>query len=274
MFKIHVNEFSVFGNPIHNTQSPYIHQLFSEQTNIIHNYDYTLVPLNKFYKYITNFFSYIGIGANVTIPFKEEAFLVSDKLTKYARISGSVNTLKKLDNGKILGDNTDGRGILYDLKRLKFIKRFDNILLIGAGGAARGIIFSLLSYNCNIYIFNRTIDHAIKLANNFKNFGSIFVLSVLELKNISFDIVINAISNIRSDNYWDSIYCLINKNTYFYDINYSKNNTVTPFLSWCMKYGINMFSDGIGMLVSQAAYSFFLWHDVLPDIDLVIKKIQ
>ncbi|XBC38631.1 MAG: shikimate dehydrogenase [Buchnera aphidicola (Melaphis rhois)] len=274
MRKIHSNEFLVFGNPINHTKSPYIHWLFSKQTNIVHNYDYMLVPLNKFRKVVTSFFLHKGIGANVTIPFKEEAFLISDVLTDYAKASRSVNTLKKLGNGKILGDNTDGRGILYDLKRLKFIKKTDTILIIGAGGASRGIIFSLLSYDCNIFITNRTMDRAINLVNDFKKFGYISIFSIDKFRNSSFDLIINTTSNIEENSFWQSISHLINKDTYLYDINYSDSNIYTPFLLWFANYGVRMLSDGIGMLVSQAAYSFYLWHNVLPSIEPVIFKLR
>ncbi|XBC38099.1 MAG: shikimate dehydrogenase [Buchnera aphidicola (Floraphis choui)] len=273
MLRNHLSKFSVFGNPIDHTKSPLIHRLFSEQTNIVCDYNYTLVPIRKFYEFITNFFLCNGIGANVTSPFKEEAFLIADELTDYARASESVNTLKKLKNGKILGDNTDGKGILYDLKRLKFLKRHDNILVIGAGGAARGIIFSLLSYGCNIVILNRTKNRATKLVSSFKKFGSISVLSDLKFKNNIFDLVINAIANVKTNNYWNFISHLINRHTNFYDINYS-SDTFTPFLSWCINHNIAKFSDGIGMLVSQAAYSFYLWHNVFPEIESVIVKLR
>ncbi|XBC42210.1 MAG: shikimate dehydrogenase [Buchnera aphidicola (Meitanaphis elongallis)] len=273
MLKKHSSEFSVFGNPINHTKSPYIHLLFAQQTNIVHKYDYTLVPFNQFRKFITNFFAYKGIGANITIPFKEEAFLISDELTDHAKASRSVNTFKKLKNGKILGDNTDGKGILYDLKRLKFIKKYDDVLVIGAGGAARGIIFSLLSYGCNILILNRTIDRAIKLVSDFKRFGSISILSEKELEHSSFNVIINAAANVEINRYWSSISFSKNKTAYFYDINYS-NNMHTPFLSWCISCGALMFSDGIGMLVSQAACSFYLWHGILPNIEPVIFQLR
>ncbi|XBC45043.1 MAG: shikimate dehydrogenase [Buchnera aphidicola (Schlechtendalia chinensis)] len=272
--KKHLNEFSVFGNPINHTKSPYIHQLFSIQTNIVHNYDYTFVPINKFHTCVINFFSSIGIGANVTIPFKEEAFLISDTLTKHAQFSRSVNTLKKLKNGKIIGDNTDGRGILYDLRRLKFIKSCDNVLVIGSGGASRGIIFSLLSYGCNIFVFNRTIDRAKKLVSYFKKFGSIFHILDIDYKNIKFNVVINTIANIKSNNFWNTIASLIKKNVYCYDINYSEKNNYTTFLSWCKKQGALFLSDGIGMLVSQAAYSFLFWHGIFPKIEPVILRFR
>lgn len=268
-----ISEFSVFGNPICHTKSPYIHQLFSQQTGIIHNYDSTLVPLHQFEKFIVQFFLKKGIGANVTIPFKEEAFLISNKLTSYAKISKSVNTLKKLKNGKILGDNTDGKGILYDLKRLNFIRHSDTILVLGAGGAARGIIFSLLLYGCRVFVLNRTTSRSSILVHSLKSFGEIFVLQRKKIKNVFFDLVINAISHIETNFFWDSILFLVNEKTRFYDINYSVEKK-TPFLIWCKNCGMSTFSDGIGMLVSQAAYSFFLWHNILPDVDSVILKLQ
>ncbi|XBC40673.1 MAG: shikimate dehydrogenase [Buchnera aphidicola (Nurudea yanoniella)] len=273
MLKKNSSNFSVFGNPIHHTKSPYIHELFSKQTGIIYNYDSTLVPLNKFFEYMIQFFSHKGIGANITIPFKEKAFLMSDKLTYAAKVSRSVNTFKKLQDGKILGDNTDGKGILYDLIRLKFIKKNDTVLVIGSGGAARGIIFSLLLYGCYVFILNRTMSRALNLVESFKKFGSISIFQHTKRKDEPFDIVINAIANIETSSLWNSIEFLIDKKTYFYDINYSINQR-TFFLKWCIDRGVLIFSDGIGMLVSQAAYSFYLWHNIFPDIESVILKLQ
>ncbi|CAL4043831.1 Shikimate dehydrogenase (NADP(+)) [Buchnera aphidicola (Pemphigus populi)] len=261
--------FAVFGNPIDHSQSPKIHSLFSQYTKIIHHYSAIHVPLGKITNVLDFFFSHDGKGGNITLPFKEEVFNFCNLLTESAEISGAVNTLKKLKNGRVLGDNTDGIGIQKDLERLKFIKKKYNILLIGAGGAARGIIFTLLSSDCFVFITNRNMKKAETIEKDFKKFGKIVAIDFNDLSKIKFNLIINATSSgidglspILPDE-------IISPDTYCYDISYQ--SLVTPFLSWCKKLGAVYISNGIGMLVGQAAYSFFLWHGVLPNIIPIIN---
>jgi len=195
-----------------------------------------------------------------------------NKLTRFAEISGAVNTVKKLKNGKILGDNTDGIGIQKDLERLRFIKEKYTILVVGAGGAARGIVLPLLLLNCSVFITNRNMKKAESIEKEFKNFGKIISIDLENLRKINFNLVINATSSgIQglSPILPDSI---ISPNTYCYDISYQ--SLVTPFLAWCKKLGAVRISNGIGMLVNQAAYSFLLWHKILPPIVLVIENLN
>ncbi len=131
--------YAVFGNPIAHSKSPFIHQQFAQQLNIEHPYGRVLAPINDFINTLNAFFSAGGKGANVTVPFKEEAFARADELTERAALAGAVNTLMRLEDGRLLGDNTDGVGLLSDLERLSFIRPGLRILLIGAGGASRGI---------------------------------------------------------------------------------------------------------------------------------------
>lgn len=274
MTKINIKLFALFGNPISHTLSPYIHKLFALQTNVTHEYYSRQVPLDKFNSYVNNFFLNGGYGLNITIPFKEQACLFSDILTNRAKISGSVNTLKKLKNGKIIGDNTDGSGILCDLQRIKFIdKKNNNVLIVGSGGAARGIIYTLLSYGCVVTIVNRTFGRAKLLESKFKNYGQVSVLEYTQIHNNFFNIIINTTINTENNVHFNNISSVIHKDIYCYDINYSKQSQFTPFLIWCLKYGAKKISNGIGMLVSQAAYSFYFWHKVLPNIQLVIDNL-
>ncbi|QCI23998.1 shikimate dehydrogenase [Buchnera aphidicola (Macrosiphoniella sanborni)] len=273
MFRCQDFNYAVFGNPINHTKSPVIHKFFSEQTNIFHPYKAVHVPLNSLYSYLRFFFKSNGCGANITAPFKQEARFFCNQLTKRAQIAQSVNTLKKLDNQEILGDNTDGIGLLSDLKRLNFIKKRYSILILGAGGVVRGILFPLLSFGCSVYILNRTIKNAEKLVSQFNQYGDIRVLKENTSKIEYFDLIINARTNISEETYNiipSSFFCL--KNTHFYDVNYQKNNSC--FIKWCIHIGANFFSDGIGMLVFQAAHSFFLWHNIMPDIDCVIDILK
>ncbi|SUH34574.1 shikimate 5-dehydrogenase [Salmonella enterica subsp. enterica] len=157
--------YAVFGNPIAHSKSPFIHQQFAQQLDIVHPYGRVLAPINNFINTLDAFFAAGGKGANITVPFKEEAFARSDELTERASLAGAVNTLKRLEDGRLLGDNTDGIGLLSDLKRLNFIRPGWRILLIGAGGASRGVLLPLLSLDCAVTITNRTASRAKRWRN-------------------------------------------------------------------------------------------------------------
>ncbi|XRX43017.1 MAG: shikimate dehydrogenase [Buchnera aphidicola (Tetraneura sorini)] len=266
-------DFAVFGNPISHSKSPIIHDIFSKNYNINKNYISFLVCEKNFFSILDSFFENFGKGANVTAPFKEHAFIYSDFVTRNAKISGSVNTFKKLKNGKILGDNTDGIGLLYDLKRIKFLKKKSNILLLGAGGVVRGILEPLLSLGNSIYILNRTKKKAEKLKIQFSKYGLIEILNRKNKKNIIFDLVINATPLGSIKDFSILLNDLIHQNINCYDICYQLER-LTPFLFFCKKRFVNNCYDGIGMLVAQAAYSFFLWHGILPEIDSVISTLK
>ncbi|WP_343153493.1 shikimate dehydrogenase [Buchnera aphidicola (Mindarus keteleerifoliae)] len=265
--------FSVFGNPIEHTLSPKIHSLFSKQTNIPCSYTAVKVPLNEFSNRINSFFNTIGDGANVTLPFKEEAYCFSDILTNRAKLTKSVNTLKKVKDEKILGDNTDGIGFLYDLNRLGFLKKNNKILLIGAGGAARGLLPSILSKNNEVFIYNRTYERAKKLAEEFRYLGKIQEVGYKDLSAIKAGLIIHATSYFFSKEKLILPSSLIHQNVSCYDLSYVKNSQTTPFLNWCKKLGAMNLANGIGMLISQAAYSFLLWNNILPDIEKIFAEL-
>lgn len=155
--------YAVFGHPIAHSKSPSIHRLFAQQLQIAHPYGRILAPLDDFVTTLDAFFNEGGKGANITVPFKEEAFARADELTERAALAGAVNTLKRLEDGRLLGDNTDGIGLLSDLERLEFIKPGFRVLLIGAGGASRGVLLPLLSLDCAVTIVNRTFSRAHEL---------------------------------------------------------------------------------------------------------------
>ncbi|QCI26105.1 shikimate dehydrogenase [Buchnera aphidicola] len=268
------NNYLLFGNPVNHSKSPIIYQYFSKQTNVKCNYDVKCITKDIFAQTLLDFFSKDGKGANITVPFKEEAYKLANVVTKRALITKSVNVLKKINNKIILGDNTDGIGCIYDLQRLRFIKMNQKILLIGAGGAARGIIPNLLSLNCSIDIVNRTFSTANDLALYFKNFGKIQAINIDKIKILNYHIVINATSSGMSQerNFFLSNMIFYPERTVFYDLYY--NDQLTVFLKWYQDYGGMYYSDGIGMLVSQAAYSFYLWNGVFPDVTSVIYKLN
>lgn len=264
--------YAVFGNPIAHSKSPFIHQQFAQQLNITHPYGRVLAPLDDFVNTLNAFFAQGGKGANVTVPFKEEAFTRADELTERAALAGAVNTLKRLEDGRLLGDNTDGIGLLSDLERLSFIRPGLRILLLGAGGATRGVLLPLLSMDCSVTIANRTASRAQELAQLFAHTGSVQALGLDALEGHEFDIIINATSSGINGEIPAIPASLIHPSLYCYDMFYQKGDT--PFLAWCQQHGAKQCADGLGMLVGQAAHAVLLWHGVLPEIEPVIEQMK
>lgn len=264
--------FAVFGNPVSHSKSPYIHRLFAKQTGIVHSYSRQCVPVDAFGPALAAFLAAGGRGANVTLPFKQAAYSLACELTERARAAGAVNTLKKLDNGRLLGDNTDGIGLLSDLQRLSLVRPNDRVLIIGAGGAARGIVLPLLSFGCSVTITNRTMSRAEDVAQLFRSLGKIVVLDQQQLSGQYFDLIINATSSSITGDRPALPSSLITTKVCCYDLFYQSG--LTPFLSWCQEYGAAHMADGLGMLVGQAAHSFLLWHGVLPEITPVIACLK
>ncbi|WMY97188.1 MAG: shikimate dehydrogenase [Arsenophonus sp.] len=267
-------KFVIFGNPVSHIQSPFIHKLFAQQIGIPYSYTKKLVAVKKIEKELNIFFKLGGNGANITLPFKELAYKKVDQLTNRAYFSGSINTIKKLNNKKLLGDNTDGVGLLFDLKRLNFIKKGMHILLVGAGGASSGVIPSLLNYGCRITLTNRTFNKAKILIKRFLSMGDISLLKMEFVNTQKYDLIINATSSSLYGDIPDISYKIFNKKNFCYDMFYSFNNKKTSFLEFAKESGVLACADGIGMLVSQAAFSVKLWYGILPDIRFVLNKIK
>ncbi|VAX76768.1 shikimate dehydrogenase [Buchnera aphidicola] len=262
------NSYSIalFGNPVKHSLSPVIHENFSKEIKIKYHYNIFLCNELNFFRKVTKFFNQGGLGCNITVPFKKKSFCIPSKYTKRVKVSHSINTLVKREDNSILGDNTDGIGLIYDLKRLAFLKKNTCVLLLGAGGAACSIIFHLLKEKCCIFILNRTVSKSIELVKRFKVFGKIFIFSDF-LYHKNFDIIINS----TSCGLYGSIPLfpenLVLPSTKCYDLSYSKTLSLTPFLKFCKHLGSKNISDGFGMLVAQAAYSCYLWFNILPDIN-------
>jgi len=267
-----MESYVVFGNPIAHSKSPSIHAQFANQLQIEHPYGRILAPLDDFTNTLNAFFAAGGKGANVTMPFKEEAFSRADELTERAALAGAVNTLKRLDDGRLLGDNTDGIGLLSDLQRVSFIRPGLRVLLVGAGGAARGVLLPLLSLDCAVTIVNRTFSRAHELAALFAHTGSVSALTEADVAGHQFDLVINATSSGVGGDIPSLPESIIHPQLYCYDMFYQQGDT--PFLAWCKTLGATHCSDGLGMLVGQAAHSVLLWHGVLPEIEPVIVKLK
>ncbi|WWO95784.1 MAG: shikimate dehydrogenase [Candidatus Dasytiphilus stammeri] len=274
MFNNYDYPFVIFGSPIKHSQSPRIYQLFANQLHIdSHIYGKIQTTRECFANRLNEFFSCsIAKGANITMPFKQQAYSLANILTERALLAGSVNTLKKLENDHLVGDNTDGIGLLSDLKRLHLIHPQDNILILGAGGAAYGIILPLLYYNCSIIVTNRTFIRAQNMALRFRAYGNITAVDRNRLSKLRVDLIINATSCSLNGIMPFLPRKVISSHTCCYDLFYQNN--LTPFLQWGKEQGAKFCADGLGMLVGQAAYSFLLWYGVLPEISSVIKTLQ
>lgn len=265
-------KFAVFGNPIGHSKSPRIHALFAEQTGIEHHYGKVLALTETFEEVLARFFADGAAGANITTPFKERAYAKCDELTDRASLAGAVNTIKQLEDGRLLGDNTDGIGLLSDLERLHLIHETDNILLVGAGGAAHGVILPLLSYGCKVVVTNRTYARAKQLAEVFHHLGDIDAAEMHAIHERQFDLIINATASGIHGEVPNLPTSIIGPQTRCYDMFYQAEDT--PFLVWCKRLGVNSSADGLGMLVGQAAHAFQLWHGVMPEISPVLNQLR
>lgn len=267
-----MKKFAVFGNPIAHSKSPRIHQLFAEQCKCSLTYITYLAELDSFEQELTAFFMDGASGANITTPFKERAYLGCEQLTKRAQLAGAVNTIKKLDTGELLGDNTDGIGLVSDLERLNILAKHSRVLIVGAGGAARGCILPLLEYGCELVITNRTFSRAKQLEQLFCGYGRINASELEDLGHQHFDLIINATASGLTGDIPVLPDSIINDKTACYDMFYHKE--LTPFLTWVKTNGAVTYADGLGMLVGQAAHAFFLWHNTMPDISVVLQQLR
>lgn len=264
------SHYAVFGNPIAHSKSPQIHAEFARQTGQDMDYVALLAPLDGFAAAVAAFRDAGGNGANVTVPFKEEAFRIATRLTPRAQDAGAVNTLSFTDN-EILGDNTDGAGLVRDLTaNLKQDLAGKRLLLMGAGGAARGVIGPLLAQRpAALVIANRTVDKARQLA---EQFGSgVTAASYQDLAGQRFDVVINATAASLKGELPPLPDDLLNPGALAYDMMYGQE---TPFMAWARAHGAGRIADGLGMLVEQAAEAFFTWRGVRPDTAPAIARLR
>lgn len=265
------DQYRVFGNPIEHSRSPDIHHIFANKSQQSINYQKQLVEIDGFSNAIANFIHQGGKGANITVPFKEQALTLADELTERATLAGAVNTLT-FKNGKIFGDNTDGEGLVQDLITNQVILNESRVLLLGAGGAARGVLLPLLAQNPrSIVIANRTVSKADKICQHFAD-NRISASSYIDLAKQDFDLIINATSASLSGDLPPIPTSIISQNVVCYDMVYGKDET--PFLKWAKEHGAMKVVDGLGMLVGQAAVSFEVWRGVTPEVQPVIDKLR
>lgn len=269
-----IDNYCVMGNPVSHSKSPQIHAAFAEQTRQKIFYQAILVDEGKFKDAIKEFQHQGGKGLNITVPFKHDAWEASDQMSRRAERAVAVNTISFNDEGKIAGDNTDGIGLIRDLTiNHKLSIKDKNILILGAGGAARGILDPLFDKQADrVVIANRTVNRAEKLVNIFSDRGDVSACGFDELVSSNFDIVINATSASLQGDVPPLPEGLVNKNTCCYDMMYSAADT--PFVAWAKAHGAGIALDGLGMLVEQAAESFFIWRGVRPETGLVIDLVR
>lgn len=269
-----IDRYCVFGNPIEHSKSPEIHRAFAQQTDQHLEYTRELVELDAFMSAAEKFFAAGGAGANVTVPFKQEAFQFAKLLTERAQLAGAVNTLARLEDGEIIGDNTDGAGLVHDIvQRLNWPMENKKILLLGAGGAVRGVLLPILQQSpASIAIANRTRSKAEELAKQFTSFGKVDGYSYNNLPSEPFDLIINGTSASIAGEVPPVHFGCFGENTAVYDMMYADD--LTPFLEFARDMGVQQLSDGLGMLVGQAAESFRLWRGVEPAVIPVLEKLR
>lgn len=262
---------AVFGNPIEHSLSPTIHRLFAQQTDVQIEYTKILAPIDAFSQSVDDFIQQGGVGFNITVPFKIEAFNLATKYTDNAKIAGAVNTIK-IDGNTRIGENTDGIGLVNDLTKNLGIDLQDKIVLIfGAGGATRGILLPLLQQNPKrVMIANRTASKAIQLAKDFAEYGKTCGFGLEKVKSEPVDVIINATSASLDGKMLDITNGVTN-NAICYDLMYGQQ---TPFMTWAANNNASMVADGLGMLVEQAATAFNFWTKKQPDTQAVIRNIR
>jgi shikimate dehydrogenase len=269
-----IDSYAVFGHPINHSKSPRIHQLFAEQTQQSLTYTAQDVPAESFNSAINTFFELGGKGINCTVPLKELAWQRADTLSKRAQFSKAVNTLALQDDGTLLGDNTDGLGLVADLTINHAIPLLNSrILILGAGGASRGIIEPLMEQSPSlIVIANRTVEKAITLSTEFSQLGNISGSAYDGIKNQQFDLILNATSASLTGELPPLMDTLLAKNGCCYDLAYG--NKPTPFVNWGKSHGAEKSLDGLGMLVEQAAEAFYIWRGIRPETSNIIELLN
>ena len=265
--------YGLFGYPVQQSWSPFIHGMFAKQTAQDMEYRLFESPPERFRSEVLEFFRAGGSGVNVTVPHKRAAADLVNELSPRAQVASAINTIVRRDEG-LFGDNTDGAGLLADLTRnlrLKFSS--PRILLLGAGGAARGALGPLLELNPRLLVVaNRTAERAIEIAEEFAYLGPVSGCEFAKLENKRFDLIVNATSaSLRGDvpaippGVVDSL-------TTCYDMAYGTGDTA--FVTWAKARGAGRAEQGWGMLVEQAAEAFFLWRGVRPDTAPVLAALR
>ena len=266
--------YAVIGHPVNHSRSPFIHALFAQQTGQHLVYDKIEVLPENVERDVRQFFAGGGRGLNVTVPHKQAVAPLCNRLTPRAQLAGAVNTLAMQGNGELLGDNTDGTGLVADLRKNLHVRlRGARILLIGAGGAARGVIAPLLEQApACLHVINRTADKATALAQEFSKLGPVSGGGLQSVDGKHYDILINATAASLQGDVPAVPAGALSGTSVCYDMVYG--NDATPFMRWAKKHGAARAESGIGMLVEQAAESFYLWRGIRPDTMPVLAALR
>ena len=269
-----MDQYAVMGNPIAHSKSPRIHSLFAAQTGQQLEYTAILVEPGNFTNAVSEFQLQGGRGLNITVPFKQEAWALAGRRSERAQRAGAVNTLVLDESGNHFGDNTDGAGLVRDLTvNHAATLAGKRLLLVGAGGAARGVIEPLLNEKpALLVIANRTPDKAVTLARSFCDLGHTEGCGLDDLEGQNFDIIINATAASLSGEVPALPASVVTSASWCYDLMYA--DQPTTFMNWADEQGAHRVMDGLGMLVEQAAESFYLWRGVHPDTAAVIKELR
>lgn len=259
--------YAVIGNPVSHSLSPVIHHYFAEQTDIELRYEKIKGDDHIFEQQVVEFFANHGKGLNVTLPYKQRAFAMAEVQTSRCRLAGAANTLWMKEN-QLHADNTDGIGLIRDLTRYMILQD-KNILILGAGGAARGIIYPLLEQKpAALSLCNRTLEKAKELQAEFSQ------IHCIELNKLSgqFDLIINATSASLEGTSLILPAEITEQKPFCYDLAY-KQKEMTPFVQYAKSIGCDAV-DGLGMLVEQAAEAFKIWNEVMPQTGPVLKLLR
>tara|TARA_R100001509_G_scaffold48258_2_gene26209 strand:+ start:1686 stop:2516 length:831 start_codon:yes stop_codon:yes gene_type:complete len=268
------DKYAVFGNPIKHSKSPAIHAAFAAQCGQDIQYRAVRVETGDFPRAARCFFEAGGSGLNVTVPFKEESFAFADSLSPRAARAGAVNTLTRGEDGGIAGDTTDGIGLVRDMvANLGWQLQGRRILLLGAGGAARGVMEPLLRERpAGLVVANRTAARAEALVADFSDLGSVAGGGYECLEGQQFDLLINATSSGLQGEMPPLPDSLLTERSCCYDMVYGPEPT--PFMRWAAQHAAWAVADGLGMLVEQAAEAFYIWRRVRPTTQPVITQMR
>ncbi len=268
-----MENYAVFGHPIAQSLSPQLHAFFAEQTNQKMQYVAKLAQIDTFEQEIATFFAQNGLGCNITSPFKQRAFALANLHSERCLRAKSCNTLKKMPDGKLFADNTDGLGLVSDLQRLNWLKPAQNVLILGAGGATQSVLDALLKAKQHIFLANRDIEKAQALVEACKELGNLQAIKLQDIPQHGYQLCINATSlglNGEDFTLLDQWACQI---PHFYDMQY-RLNADTPFLAKVKSFATNAGVDGLGMLIAQGAESFKLWRGVTVDWLRVLNSFR
>lgn len=269
-----MKKFAVIGNPVQHSLSPLIHQMFAQQKNLSIEFLRLEPKIETLAFAISDFKNKGGSGLNVTLPFKTQLYDMSDELSDAAQQAGAVSCIAFAKDGKVFGDNFDGIGLVNDLTdNFCFDISEKTVLILGAGGAVRGIIGPLLACSPReVIIANRTKRKAVALANFFTETHSVCGISLNEIPDKIFDLVIHSTSLGYLGRLPDIPHKIIGRSTLCYDLSYGA--AAQPFLNYARNQQSKQISDGLGMLVEHNVAAFNLWHKIYPDSKQVIRQLR